>query len=404
MDDQQTLLFAETWKILLQLDFITGSFLFHNSKQKNFKEKFIKLYIIGICVLTIVLLYGILYCEKFKKSLAYIIFGAMLQLFLTILLSMWLLTSNKKEIRSLFTWCEKIYEKSSFHQKLRKIVTEKVTWIHEWSIKILKYLRVITYVEFLGILTVIPVIGYFLPDQIYGKYQLPVPLFLPVKSQDNWIVFLSTSALQIVLLTETVTMGQLIWGVVLVILFHIYGFLEILEASVDQMKEDLLFLHDFRRKKDDLSPKMWISMLVDMICDVKTTISRVGLIFSKFFLLFEFTAYASFFIGSFLIVVIREQQLFGLAIMSNIFTFFVLCFITVTIEDKMSAVFDKFYDLPWYNLPVKEQKLVLQAMTCGENHTKFSSGGLHVIDLELFTAVMNAGYGNFLVLKDIVGK
>lgn len=94
--------FYDTWKIILQIDFILGSFLFRESTRWNKQDKLRKALFTILFGLVILLLSGILYCEKFSHVLGYIIWGTMLQLFATCFVSMWVMAYNRVEIKKLF--------------------------------------------------------------------------------------------------------------------------------------------------------------------------------------------------------------------------------------------------------------------------------------------------------------
>lgn len=394
--------FQDTWNYFVQLDFLSGSFVLSNTKKWKWKELLIRKNIMATPIVGITFFCGVLYCGKFSQLLASIIVLAELQVLLTIAYGMRLMSRNRDVIKDLFSWCEKIYDvANTFHQKVRNLAEAEVSWLHRWSVNLAKWFIKTVYFETFLITIVMPLIGFFLPDHIYGKFQLPLPMYLPLKDQDNWTVFLVTAALQFVFSVNVTSMTVLVWGVILFEMFHIYGYLKIIEKSIGHMIDEMEATSDLKSLNKSL--KEWIPIVVDMICDAKAIIGTFNGLFSFLFLLIEYQAFAAVFISAFLIVVIKQQQLIAIGLALTLPTvFFIICLATVIIEDTFSDVYDQFYNLPWYALAPRERRTVLQAMTCSENLTGFSAAGMHIIDLERFTSVMNSAYGNFLILKDLV--
>lgn len=405
-------LFQELWNIFLKMDFVAGSFVLRAETSKlNWKEYLMKLNIILSPILTITLFFGTFYCGKLGNLLASIIVLALFEIIFTIYYAMWIMVSNRDEIQKLLDWCRKLYDvENTFHPKIQHLAQKKVPWMHRWSFNLTKWIRNITNFEVLIIGLGIPVLGLFLPENIYPKYSLTIPLYLPLKNQDNLMVYLTTTVLESMLFMDFLTMAQLGYGVILLTLFQVYVFMSIVEESIELMKDEMeeefngngILSVTPREKEDKLAIKEWTIIIVEMICDAKQIIKLYNNLFSFTFLLVEFTAYSAIHITAFLIVVMKEQQLCGFAFLTTTMMFFILCSAFVAVEDKFSDVFDQFYNLPWYDLTPRERKIIIQAMTCSEKHTGFTAAGMHVIDLDRFTTVVNNAYGNFLILKDLV--
>lgn len=60
------------------------------------------------------------------------------------------------------------------------------------------------------------------------------------------------------------------------------------------------------------------------------------------------------------------------------------------------------YDIPWYELSVKDQKNFIILIQAAQNPISLSSGGLNDMTYEFFGALLNSGYSAGLVLQDLV--
>lgn len=74
----------------------------------------------------------------------------------------------------------------------------------------------------------------------------------------------------------------------------------------------------------------------------------------------------------------------------------------------LSFQFDDYctelYNIEWYHLKPKEQKLLIPLMLAGQNSVALSSGGLKIMTLEWYTDLVNSGYSAALVLETLINK
>lgn len=140
-----------------------------------------------------------------------------------------------------------------------------------------------------------------------------------------------------------------------------------------------------------------------MICDVKGTLNTLNDVLSVLFLLEELTCYAAVFTFGLLVIVVKQQVMYGMcAAIVIVVVFLIQNLISMTIEDKFSKINDAIYDMPWYALAPSERKLILNMMLCSKFETKLKAFGSHRFDLERITVVMKDSCTTCLILKKLV--
>lgn len=69
-------------------------------------------------------------------------------------------------------------------------------------------------------------------------------------------------------------------------------------------------------------------------------------------------------------------------------------------KDMFDEVNAAIYDLPWYQLSVKDQRLILFALQCNQVHIRFSCAGFHEPTFERFLNVIKIA-SNVVILTNL---
>lgn len=72
--------------------------------------------------------------------------------------------------------------------------------------------------------------------------------------------------------------------------------------------------------------------------------------------------------------------------------------------DKIDEIKAALYDLPWYTMDEKDRKMLLIMMQCNLIQPGFMVLHIHPMTIERFCIVIQAGYTNLLILKDLIQK
>ncbi|XP_063698008.1 uncharacterized protein LOC134828948 [Culicoides brevitarsis] len=156
--------------------------------------------------------------------------------------------------------------------------------------------------------------------------------------------------------------------------------------------------------KKEVSFAEWTQILNDMISDVNSTITYLANLLAFPILTVEFASLASLFISGLIFTVVKQQQLFAIAVNIVSLLLFITCYFNEKFLEKLDDINEALYDLPWYELNLKQRKQLMLLMHCDKIQRGFTAAVIHDLTIERFAIVVKAGYTNLLVLKDLVQK
>lgn len=391
-DSQEKVNFERIWKILKGLDAAIGVFAFKDSAQRTILENLLKLTVPRHVFLWSFLVVSTLILTDFQL-ISVILTGSTS----TVMLACYtvIIISKKTTFKKVIKWCEKLYDvEEKYHKVVQKSAETHLISIETRVTKILKWLRIVLYIDAVGFTFGFAIIGYFLPDIIYPKFSLPVPFYMPFEKQDTWLTFMTTVVVQTIVAVDTATMAIYLWGVGLCGLIHILGYLELVQEMADQITLD----------NNSISFEEWIRILNQMISDVNSVISWFGTLYALPYFFVEIATLGALFICGLIFTVVRQQYFFAVGITVVCALFFVACYANEKILEKLGNINETLYDTRWYELKSKQRKMLLILMNCDKIQRGFTAVGLHDLTLERFGIVVKAGYTNLLVLKDLVQK
>lgn len=117
----------------------------------------------------------------------------------------------------------------------------------------------------------------------------------------------------------------------------------------------------------------------------------------------EFGAFTSLLLFS-IGLVIADKDIIILSGSLNIITIVYFCIglVNVRIQMKLRKMQDAMYNLPWYTLSLKQQKLLNIAMNCKNLEISFMTGNVYPVSLERFANVVSIVFKYYLILKEFI--
>lgn len=190
--------FDRIFKFIQQSDTVIGLFMFRDSAtKKTILDRFFSLTIPTQVVFDSVMITATLFVTNF----------AMLNVILCILMGVTLfflnvfifsLIRNKKTFKGLVEWCRGLYDfENKFDKRISKMIENQLIITEKKTVYVIKWFRFGVYADYIAFVIGYPLIGHFLPENIYPKYTLPCPYYLPCEDQKTWIAFGTTLLWQI---------------------------------------------------------------------------------------------------------------------------------------------------------------------------------------------------------------
>jgi hypothetical protein len=78
------------------------------------------------------------------------------------------------------------------------------------------------------------------------------------------------------------------------------------------------------------------------------------------------------------------------------------CIEGTLISHQKQKLLDELYSFPWYELSISKQKTFLQFIHLVQQSSEFEVPIIGILDMELFTNVMNGAYSYFMYLFNFV--
>ncbi|XP_063709119.1 uncharacterized protein LOC134837665 [Culicoides brevitarsis] len=403
-DNNKKVNFSKIRKILVQGDTAIGSFILRDTtKKKTFIEKLLTFVLPSYIIIAVIFIVTTVLVNNFELMYAIISISTLLSVFgLTITIRKF--HQNKLLLRSLFKWCENLYDvKTHFHETLQGTAKQHLNKIEEKTYKTLKWLRMILYFDATAVSLGYAIIGCFLPDHIYPKYSAPLPFYLPFTHQNTPLSCIVTLTMQFIVSIQAATATFYIFSAFFCIVNHVLGLFDIIISSIKLLKIEILSQATHLKKKDSTLPiAEWIKILSDMINDGNSIVTSFNGIYSLTFFILEIAAIGALFISGLLFTIVHQQYCFAFGFTAVAFFLFVVCHINEKILNKIDVISYALYDIPWYMLNIKDQKMILILINCDKIQPGFTALGVHSLNMRSFAVVLKAAYSNLIILKDLV--
>lgn len=205
------------------------------------------------------------------------------------------------------------------------------------------------------------VVRLLLPDDIYPKYSLPIPMYLPFQQQRSLIAFSSNLVGQTILCIQAAGLGIYGFGILFCIVVHIFGFLGIVEEFIGKIRKEIVtksvvtdqaepstskttlqmaVLTVINRSGPSLNRDIpfaqWMQIVTEMVSDVNSTITSLSELYTENFFLHEQNLCALFLCG---LVVTFENKQYLFAVPGFLY---VLCLVNEKILDKFENILSRY--------------------------------------------------------------
>lgn len=410
--------FSEVLQLIIKFTNFGGFYEFNGYNYVPSRKDLIRRYICLAAVLLILTFISTTILLSDESVVHKVIIGLVQQIILNIALTAYSLSRNRLHYLSLFEWCQKIYNFRT-HSFIDAKIVYRLDCLNDLSVKIVKLVANISIMDVIFGTFIGGFVGHLLPDYIYPDFQPPLPIVLPVRDRDNWTVFLVTLLMQFSGGLVAVLLVAIVLIVIVTICLHIDGYLDVLLIVLKEMKGIM---------DNDYETVMFQNLMklsVDMTCDAhryvhlndKTfsfesfklciffrTMHSLSKLISGTVLIWEVQAYEAIFISGMIIIAERTSYVLGIAV-SIIFVFyFIVCFLSNKIMEKVYEVQFALYDLPWFKLSTRERKLLATTMHLANLNWGLSVGGFYQATLERFAMIVKSAAKSCLVICDIMKK
>lgn len=419
--------FQDIFKLMQEQDVRNGTFIF-----SKFKPTMKNIFTRACFTIALVLELGFGYSCILSKDLLLIILQSIVFAIYSFLIA-YLITMKVKneDTHKMFGFCHEMYNfEKKFHKKVRDIAMKHVNVAYDRAQFLIKWTVIIFYIDPIFMTLGTAIIGHFLPDNIYPRYRLPTPFtFIFFKNQETPFAFYFTIFGQLICALELSTMGAMFALTILVIIFHVFAYIDIINDIIEIMNQEMksstkqkLNVNTYKRhplpsnsKKlgkntgssnmtSDFELEFWIKMIVDMVSNISDVMTSFGKVYTVTLFFSECSAFVSLIAFGMVFLVLKQQYFLGIGITVVCIIYFSMCYVNEKLLTKLSNVRNNLYNFEWYNLSPKQRKLLLVPLNVDNLGIGFNALGLHDLTLDRFADVTKAAYSNCLVLKDIVTK
>lgn len=392
-------------ELLTKLDYLCGTELFEEHHAKTFKRKlYLSLILPSFIITALTLLISTLFVQDFSLT-SIIVTTSIAGLCIDPWYLMVFVSRNKDSIKNVLHWCETFYDSNSYPLVMQKVAVARMDRTQKLSLFIMKLLVGVFMIT--GFMTTVGVamLNLVLPESVVPKFTLPLPLYLPFRGEATWVTFCLNLILQVKISLEVCLFGSLGLTIFLCIVTHCFAMLDITKETVEMMGDQLLSRRRFKRmKREVLTVDQWTKVIVNQVIQVNQVVSEVVSMYALQFFLHEITATCALLASGFSLVILKEQQLFAIAISTFSVSLFVISRINDKLLEKYSDISNTFYTIPWYELSPKERRSILIGMSCNMIQRGFNAAGFHGVTTEHFTKIVRVAYTNFIALKKVVEK
>lgn len=404
--------FFNILKFFKRIDTILGLFLLKDSSwKKTTLERFFSLTLKRHVLFSTFLFISTLIVSNF--NLISVIFCACFLSFeLTWFVAMKTMISKKATFYYILAWCEDMYNyETKFCTKIQEIASAQLASTERKTMKVIKWFAILLYVENVAYTIGVAIIGFFLPERMYAKYQTPIPFYLPFNNQNTLLAYSSTVFVGFMVCIDGAAMTIYTATSFFCITFHILGYLDIIVIAAKQMKTEMwsnykFFVVEEGKEGDEgrTTFEEWIKILTDMISDVSAMVTITNGFYGLIMLFVEFATFGVLFLSGLIFINVRQHYVFAIGLPAVALIFFLLCYINEMILDKFEDINKIFYSTPWYGLRPKQRKILLIAMNCNQLQKGITAATIHHLTMKRFAIIIKAGYTNLLVLKDLIQK
>ena len=249
-----------------------GLFTFKENVIKTFKKRFVR----WSCILTMIGLQIMFINTTFmyRSDLMYLIMTV--SFFITIsviILSCFSLVRYQERYLDVIDWCRNIYNLDQYHMLVRPEAISQLDKTSKFCDRLIHVIFVFLTVDSICITLGFAIVSQFLPNEIIGKYQPPLPYYLPFLEKENWVTYTITLILQCFGAHISGTYYGYLIVIFSTISIHFLKYLDLIYETVLQMKICLTRCGnpklEINNKLLEIETKKWTKTVCGMICNFK---------------------------------------------------------------------------------------------------------------------------------------
>lgn len=261
--------FEKIWEFLVKINSFAGLFTFKENLVKSRKQRCLKWFcrLNAVCLL-IMPINTIL---MFRNDLMYFIISAT---FLLTIIFTWFscftLLHNQETVLEIIDWCRNIYNLDQYHMLVIPKAWSQLDYTKKFCYKAVKVIFFLF--NFDGFLVTIglAIVFQLKPGEAFGKYQPPLPFYLPFVKQNNWATYAITLFLQTFGLNTLCQHFIYLVAIITTISIHLLRYLDLIYETVTQMN---LFVirngSNINGEFETMELRRWIKRVCDMNCNFK---------------------------------------------------------------------------------------------------------------------------------------
>lgn len=265
--------FEDIWKSIVRINSFAGLFTFKENEITNRKETFYKwfscLSYIGINIILI----NTVYIDR-SNLMNFIISSGVLAVSLIIGFSCFSLVRYQRSYLELIDWCRNVYLLDQYHALVSPEASSQCEKASKFCNRVINLIFVAFTTDALCITLGFAIVDQLLPYHIFGKYQPPIPFYLPFLEQNNWITFTITLIIQtsgLYILAECYTY---LLAIIITISIHFTVYLDLINETIVQMKLNLARIEHAKGNLGSIDLRFEIKEWTTRICDMISEFTR----------------------------------------------------------------------------------------------------------------------------------
>lgn len=257
--------FEDIWKYFVKINSFAGLFTFKENTMKTRKQKFFQ----WICNFGF-FWFHIMLINTIHKNL-----NDLMNLVMTVSIyttglftqmSCLLLVHHQEDFLKVIDWCRNFYSVEKYHPLIKEKAINQINITKNISYKAIKVSFFGFNLDALCVTFGSAILYQFLPINYIGKYQPPLPFYVPFLKLDNWITYSITIFSQYISVYIICQYFIYVFATIAIVSIHFLRYLDLIIATVIQMK---IVLMKNQELKFENQTKEWTKTICDMISELK---------------------------------------------------------------------------------------------------------------------------------------
>lgn len=226
-----------------------------------------------------------------------------------------------------------------------------------------------------------------------GEYILPIPVYLPFLPHQNPLVYGLNLTIQCSVGLIVTSYNNLVFIVILVSMKYFMASLKALQVVISEANDN---------KKKNF--KAIIKNFVERHCDLMAQQEIFTKLLSTHVLFLEAETYCVMFL-IWIVFFFARNELFimGASIVVGS-QFFFIAWLNEKLVDEYEELQVAIYDVNWYEMPLKDRKMLLPLMQMAKERKLLRAGAFHVVNYEKMAEFLDNVYSYGLILNTLIAQ